>query len=57
MHMSLLVHCDPAPPHPAPGEISNAICFYPEPMLAIVGLTLAIGVVLAVMHCRTEVEE
>lgn len=22
-----MVHCNPAPPHPPPGEVYNAICF------------------------------
>jgi hypothetical protein len=41
-------HCDPAPPHPEPGQVYNAIC-PPDPLaiLAVAGLLL---IVLALLY-------
>lgn len=53
-----MVHCDPAPPHPDPGEVSMAIC---PPDLGQVAILLGIGLlivlVVRVMARRADGEE
>lgn len=37
-----MVHCDPAPPHPPPGEVPMAMCLSPEMVGVVLLLTAAV---------------
>jgi hypothetical protein len=44
----VLVHCNPAPPHPHPGTVSNAICLGPFGDLVVAAVTVVLFVLFVI---------